>query len=123
MVFNQSRSRKGTCRNGGVGMENKKECPYRKEIDFSLWCKRTCRYCTLEQRKTCNVKKEAIKITNADRIRSMTDEELAEFLDDIAYYCKGRQNETYCSNCRFYFLGECNCISIGEWLKSEVGCE
>ena len=37
--------------------------------------------------------------TNADRIRSMTDEELAEFLDDIAYYCKGRQNETYCSNC------------------------
>lgn len=64
-----------------------------------------------------------VTMTNADRIRSMTDEELAEFLDDIAYCCKGRENETYCSNCRFYFLGECNCVSIGEWLKAEVGCE
>ena len=110
---NQSRSRKGTGRNGEVGMENKKECPYRKELDFSLWFKRTCRYCTLEQRKTCNVKKEAIKITNADRIRSMTDEELAEWLNGFSECLIPNDDclDKYCNNC------------VLKWIKSEVECE
>lgn len=33
--------------------------------------------------------------TNADRIRNMTDEQLAEFLDDITTYC----NIAECDNC------------------------
>lgn len=60
--------------------------------------------------------------TNADRIRSMTDEELAEFLscdcDDVINCkdCKEPVNEYgSCSGlCRYEYL---------RWLKSEVGCE
>lgn len=45
-------------------------------------------------------------LTNADRIRSMTDEELAEFLSDYAYDSS-----------------EPNADEVYSWLKSEVGCE
>lgn len=57
-------------------------------------------------------------MTQADRIRSMTDEELVEFL------C----NYDACLMCK-YSSGGCsiiNCDEIGiteNWLKSEVGCE
>ncbi len=48
--------------------------------------------------------------TNADRIRSMTDEELADWI-----MCKQpKRNDCYYRNCY-----ECRL----EWLKSEVGCE
>ena len=61
-------------------------------------------------------------MTNADRIRSMTDEELAGFLscdcDDVINCkdCKEPVNEYgSCSGlCRYEYL---------RWLKSEVGCE
>ena len=62
-------------------------------------------------------------MTNADRIRNMTDEELAEFLSDITYYCRGRQDRYRCHECSLQKCGACNEICIGEWLKSEVGCE
>ena len=61
--------------------------------------------------------------TNADRIRSMTDEELTEFLYDTAtvneccicgfkegWRCTKKENET-CHD------------GVLRWLKSEVGCE
>ena len=48
--------------------------------------------------------------TNADRIRAMSDEELAEFLiDHHRYPCK------YCSGCPL----ECS-DGLMQWLKSEV---
>ena len=64
-------------------------------------------------------------ITNADRIRSMTDEELAEFFLKV--------NTAYAEPC---MTGESDCVwedypthdkgckdCFLEWLKSEVGCE
>jgi arsenate reductase-like glutaredoxin family protein len=58
-------------------------------------------------------------LTNADRIRSMTDEELAEFLFSDDYYidcttCKERENEY--GTC----IGKCE-NELLRWLKSEVG--
>ena len=59
--------------------------------------------------------------TNADRIRSMTDEELAEFLYSDDYYidcttCKEPESEY--GIC----IGKCE-NELLRWLKSEVGCE
>ena len=52
-----------------------------------------------------NVKNGEKKLTNADRIRSMTDEELAQFLVNF----KNTFGEEY--------EGEASCL---EWLQSEV---
>lgn len=60
------------------------------------------------------------KQTNADRIRNMSDEELAEFLsENTSYYycgvrCKDRTNSPTESSCNFRWL---------EWLQSEVKAE
>ncbi len=57
------------------------------------------------------------KQTNADRIRNMSDEELAEFLsENTSYYycgvrCKDRTNSPTESSCNFRWL---------EWLQSEA---
>jgi hypothetical protein len=56
------------------------------------------------------------KQTNADKIRSMSDEELAEFLDIIASDCS---DET-CENCSINKNGFCNHRNTVEWLQSEV---
>lgn len=61
---------------------------------------------------------EEKKVTNADRIRSMTDEELAKFLCefDPCHLCEHKYQK-----CSFK---DCEEIRITkEWLKSEVGCE
>ena len=58
--------------------------------------------------------------TNADRIRNMTDEELAEFLQRIAYGCKGRKDSTFCEECPLFECTFCNEICIGKWLQAEV---
>lgn len=54
-------------------------------------------------------------MTNADRIRSMTDEELAEWIGSLNA-CVSKDDE-YC-----YKFKNCNDCRL-EWLKSEVGCE
>ena len=61
--------------------------------------------------------------TNADRIRSMTDEELRDFLYDMT-------SESQCHICAFKKGWLCekpydkSCHDgVMEWLKSEVGCE
>ena len=56
--------------------------------------------------------------TNADRIRSMTDEELGKFLGEIAYHCS---NEICDYNCPLAHTGGCandNPQETLEWLKS-----
>lgn len=67
-------------------------------------------------------------MTNADRIRSMTDEELAEFILNLPY------NPSICENCQYNKNGLCcvfaeedrSCtdedakVSIQKWLDSEV---
>ena len=63
---------------------------------------------------THNAKDNFKPLTNADRIRSMTDEELAEWLRDI-HACCVDDEECYLSK-------TCDVCTL-EWLKSEVGCE
>lgn len=53
-------------------------CLHKNKLWNSRWCPVTCFYCTGEQERTCKHN----KVTNADRIRAMSDEELAED------YCK-----------------------------------
>lgn len=55
--------------------------------------------------------------TNADRIRAMTDEELAQFLDswemgDVDY------SRTFCDLCKWQY--DCFNDCLMEWLKQEV---
>lgn len=65
-------------------------CVYENKLHYNRWCSKACMYCTATQQETCWHKKvpdtNVVK-TNADHIRSMTDEELGDFLDDI--YCHG----------------------------------
>ena len=49
-------------------------------------------YCYLDP-KECNKLADSVPVTNADRIRDMSDEELAEFLTHI--------NPTNCQDCAF----------------------
>lgn len=56
-------------------------------------------------------------MTNADRIRSMTDEELAEFIESINNVCLAGVGEVDCSayaNCE-----ACKIITL-RWLQKEV---
>ena len=80
-----------------------------------------CENCLWLDEWYAEIKKQPM--TNADRIRSMTDEELAEFLSDITYFCRGRQDNYRCNECSLQKCGACNEICIGDWLKQEVGCE
>lgn len=55
-------------------------------------------------------------MTNADRIRSMTDEELADWFGDMIYpecVCCPADNVGWCKDCKTKWL---------DWLKEEV-CE
>ena len=68
----------------------------------------------------CDKGSEFVKMTNADRIRSMSDEELADFLEEfkVCTYCK-YNDEDRCrfeNPCTHDFAG----IMAYEWLKSEV---
>ena len=49
-------------------------CLHKNKLWNNRWCPVTCFYCTGEQERTCKHN----KVTNADRIRAMTDEELAD---------------------------------------------
>jgi len=62
-------------------------------------------------------------ITNADRIRAMTDEELAEFLQKNRGGCRALTTESYV--CDFYtddLHTDCNACWL-DWLKQEVDDE
>ena len=53
-------------------------CKYKSKVWFSGWCDVACMYCTLTQERNCEHNKE----TNADRIRSMSDFELAKEIEN-----------------------------------------
>ena len=63
---------------------------------------------------------EAVKKpkTNADRIRAMTDEELADFLTEEKWKC---DNYRVCKECPRY-IGEC-CLPLDELLKQPAEVE
>lgn len=50
--------------------------------------------------------------TNADRIRGMTDQEMAKFLEGVEKACFNH----VCEECP---IGEQNCANMGKWLKKE----
>ena len=55
-------------------------CKHKKRLWENGWCNVACRYCTFTQENSCEHNKQ----TNADRIRAMSDEELADILTAAA---------------------------------------
>lgn len=72
-------------------------------------CKRYMKSCSGMSERTCNKHKLRIPYTNADRIRSNTDEELAEML--CLVFGGSKPNEVDDGNDGSQWL---------EWLKAEV---
>lgn len=58
--------------------------------------------------------------TNADKIRSMNDEELAEFLDDLTDNCCRCAEHQNCGNCQIGLDAETGFCDIKKWLQSEA---
>lgn len=56
-------------------------CKYKSRVWDNGWCNVACRYCTLTQESDCEHNKQ----TNADRIRAMSDEELAKEMRSHAF--------------------------------------
>ena len=52
--------------------------------------------------------------TNADRIRSMSDEELAEFIRDVSYECEDAHWASKCQCCDFPW---CSSERTLQWLR------
>ena len=85
-----------------------------KEEEYD-WCVAYNDNPDIERERDCEIFE---CMTNADRIRSMTDEELAEFLCDYdeCLLCEYRNGGCSSKNCDTR-------NSTEKWLKSEVGCE
>lgn len=70
-------------------------------------------------------------MTNADKIRNMTDEELAEWLDKMSNQDRFDWGDIGCSNCVYYGThhypndcGDCEWkLGLLNWLKTEVQCK
>ena len=58
-------------------------------------------------------------ITNADRIRAMTDEELAEFIRDVSHECQDSYSGI-CFRCKYPW---CSSNDTEKWLKQPVEVE
>lgn len=74
-----------------------------------------CKYenCSIESKECVGCKQNAVdkytRMTNADRIRSMSDEELAEFMANKGGYIA-------CSQCDFFNRDKEKCESPSGWL-------
>lgn len=64
-------------------------------------------------------KKSKINQTNADRIRAMSDEELAEFLTVLNEHCLAGIGKIDCSSCDGYCEDNCRRMTR-KWLQSEA---
>ena len=91
-------------------MEDCSKCK-RTDIKCCFTCKKDAEKCKVYHHCGSDCPKhEYRKITNADKIRSMSDEELAEFLHDyINHTC------SYCKECK----SSCTKQNL-EWLQSEA---
>ena len=65
-----------------------------------------------------SMEQEQKPMTNADRIRAMSDEELAEFLCKETWVC---DRYAVCKECPRW-IGDC-CLPIDEWLKQTAEVE
>ena len=100
------------------------KCIHANKLHDNLWCSTACMYCTLSQEEMCRHRKDVpdtnVVKTNADHIRSMTDEELADYMsdhaiDDFCYIICGGEckaiatfNKTPFQRCREI---------VSDWLK------
>lgn len=91
-------------------------------VSVGRWCVEKSDSPDIERERNCD---KYVPMTQGDKIRSMSDEELAEFFlkVNIAYAepcmtgesdCVWEDYPTHDKGCKDCFL---------EWLKSEVGCE
>ena len=66
----------------------------------------------------CNTFRERLNkerpMTNADRIRAMSDAELAEFIRDVSYECQDAYCGYHCPMCAYPW---CSSERTMEWLK------
>ena len=93
-------------------------------VSVGRWCVEKSDSPDIERERICD---KYVPKTNADRIRSMTDEELAKFLESVTCETHG-----WCEDCTS-MRGEYCCGIDSEdntfvqerlkWIKSEVGCE
>ena len=82
-------------------------------------------YAEQEYRERCGMPHEGAampkqKMTNADRIRQMTDEELADFLDTITDCCHGGETPSNCNRCPMKYSDKPPFCLIDSWLKQEA---
>lgn len=71
-----------------------------------------CKECEVVNGKPSNFKPK--NKTNADRIRAMSDEELAEFIRDVSYECQDASWGCHCQTCSYPW---CSSDQTAEWLK------
>jgi regulator of replication initiation timing len=95
----------------------KEEIEQWQSTNLELVCELTRIECENNQLKSELEQSVKLPLTNADKIRSMSDEELAEFLSE----------NTNCDCCNIQCVDKLNCPSMSsclfrfiEWLKSEV---
>ena len=70
------------------------------------------------KRKSCKKAKTEYVMTNADRIRAMSDEELVVFLDEFRSLCLNCVEDAKNKSCPIYKEGRyCRPRDIMEWLK------
>lgn len=88
------------------------KCKYCKKLK-NHWCKAVLDSPDEDLTREC---RHFIHKTNADRIRAMSDEELAVFLEEASWIC---DNQIFCRECPLY-TGTKECKSVEEWIKQPV---
>ena len=93
-------------------------------VSVGRWCVEKSDSPDIERERICD---KYVPMTNADRIRSMSDEELAKILVAVACETHG-----WCDECTSLLGNYCHGLNDEsnslvqerlKWLKSEVGCE
>lgn len=92
------------------------KCKYPNEVCANMTVLNGETYC---DSVPCSLKDELPKQTNADRIRSMSDEELEEFIEGLNDHCLAGIGEVDCSNTTGTCSESCKKI-VRVWLQSEV---
>ena len=86
---------------------------------MSNWKDTKCGKCKIQRRSpicnSCEKFNRFVPMTNADRIRNMSDEELAEFLQETVY--ESGDNLFLCYDCSIV-KGECKDCYL-RWLQAE----
>ena len=101
-------------------MEDCSKCT-RTDIKCCFTCKKDAEKCKVYHHCGSDCPKhEYRKITNADLIRSMSDEELAEFLDNLTDNCCRCAEHQNCGNCQIGLDAKTGFCDIKKWLQSEA---